>query len=151
MPPGDGNGIFVGGPLLFGEPDGGKGNGGMPRPPGARNLISRVVWVDEGKGRWGNGAYGGRSLEEARLEARRACRRVGVAYRLSSSQTKPPRSIAISKACGCSNCREYRTRKPKRQRRKTLPSRRLTTLRSEHGIGACLAFGCVGGCDGVNY
>ena len=36
MPPGGGKSIFVGGPLLAGEPaGGGKGKGGMPRPPGA--------------------------------------------------------------------------------------------------------------------
>ena len=49
MPPGGGNGSppgmpGIGGPLPFGEADGGKGgNGGMPRPPGAEMGYSQ--WV----------------------------------------------------------------------------------------------------------
>lgn len=44
-----------------------------------------------------------------------------------------------------------RTREAERGRRKALPAHRWrTALRSEHGIGTGLAFGGVGGCDGVD-
>lgn len=50
-------------------------------------------------------------------------------------------------------CRSVHTRKPKPRRREALPwptHRRRTALRSEHGVRARLAFGGVGGGDGVD-